>query len=328
MSKKVIDVSVNQGTIDWAKVRTQIDGAILKIGYRGYETGKIIMADNFKANADACKKHSIPFGVYFMTQSINQSEAEEEAAWIAANLKDYILQMPVYIDSELSNNVGDVGRADNLTAAQRTAVVAAFCDKVKALGHVPGIYASAAWYRERLTQSELKDKGYNIWVASYGSNDGKVPDKKPDITLAYDGWQYTSVGKIDGITKDVDLSMFDDASIAKPEPEAPKKQDTVYTVKSGDTLSGIASRYGTTYQVLAAYNNIANPNVIFTGQRIKIPAANAPAKKPDTVYTVKSGDTLSGIASKYKTTYQALAKYNGITDPDKIYAGQKIKIPQ
>lgn len=128
------------------------------------------------------------------------------------------------------------------------------------------------------------------------------------------------------------MSVFDDGSIAaaKKEPEAPKKQDIVYTVKTGDTLSGIAIKYGTDYQVLAKYNDISNPDVIHTGQKIRIPAsvADTPAKKPDIVYTVKSGDTLSGIAAKYKTTYQALAKYNGIADPDKIYAGQQIKIPQ
>lgn len=161
MSKKVIDVSVNQGTIDWAKARVQIDGAILKIGYRGYETGKIVMADNFKTNIDACVKHGIPFGVYFMSQAINQSEAEEEAAWIAENLRGYTLRMPAYIDSELSNNAGDVGRADNLSPAARTAVVIAFCRKAKALGHVPGIYASSSWYKDRLIQSDLKDRGIN-----------------------------------------------------------------------------------------------------------------------------------------------------------------------
>lgn len=112
--------------------------------------------------------------------------------------------------------------------------------------------------------------------------------------------------------------------------------ETVYTVKSGDTLSGIAAKYGTTYQTLAAYNGIANPNIINVGQQIRIPgtsAAPAPAPAPatqqsgDTVYTVKSGDTLSGIAAKYGTTYQKLAAYNGISNPNIINVGQKIKIP-
>lgn len=107
--------------------------------------------------------------------------------------------------------------------------------------------------------------------------------------------------------------------------------DTVYTVKAGDTLSGIAAKYGTTYQKLAAYNGISNPNKISVGQKIKIPGAgssgSASSGGGDTVYTVKAGDTLSGIAAKYGTTYQTLASYNGISNPNKISVGQKIKIP-
>ena len=107
--------------------------------------------------------------------------------------------------------------------------------------------------------------------------------------------------------------------------------DTVYTVKAGDTLSGIAAKYGTTYQKLAAYNGISNPNKISVGQKIKIPgtgsSGSTSAGGGDTVYTVKAGDTLSGIAAKYGTTYQTLAAYNGISNPNKISVGQKIKIP-
>lgn len=107
--------------------------------------------------------------------------------------------------------------------------------------------------------------------------------------------------------------------------------DTVYTVKAGDTLSGIAAKYGTTYQKLAAYNGISNPNKISVGQKIKIPGAGSSGSTSsgggDTVYTVKAGDTLSGIAAKYGTTYQTLAAYNGISNPNKISVGQKIKIP-
>jgi len=112
--------------------------------------------------------------------------------------------------------------------------------------------------------------------------------------------------------------------------ETPAKADTtsetVYTVKSGDTLAKIASKYNTTYQKLAAYNGISNPNLIYVGQKIKIPSGNNSVSY--TVYTVKSGDTLAEIAAKYGTTYQKLAAYNNISNPNLIYPGQKIKIPK
>ena len=95
--------------------------------------------------------------------------------------------------------------------------------------------------------------------------------------------------------------------------------DTVYVVQAGDSLSKIATKYNTTYQKLAEYNNISNPNVIRVGQKIKIPGTQ--------VYVVQRGDTLSAIAAKYKTTYQELAKYNNISNPSLIRVGQKIKIP-
>ena len=103
--------------------------------------------------------------------------------------------------------------------------------------------------------------------------------------------------------------------------EAPlAKKDAIYVVKSGDTLSKIANKYGTTYQALAAYNGIANPNLIRVGQEIKIPGVE--------VYTVKAGDTLSKIAARYNTTYQKLAEYNSIANPNVIHVGQQIKIPK
>lgn len=104
---------------------------------------------------------------------------------------------------------------------------------------------------------------------------------------------------------------------------------TTYTVKSGDTLSGIASKFGTTYQKIAADNGISNPNVIYPGQILKINkgnVSNSVQNNNTTTYTVKSGDTLSGIAAKYGTTYQEIAKKNGIANPNVIYPGQVLKI--
>ena len=99
---------------------------------------------------------------------------------------------------------------------------------------------------------------------------------------------------------------------------------TYYTVKSGDTLSGIAAKYGTTYQNLAAINGISNPNKIYPGQKIKISGSSSTSSAQ--YYTIKSGDTLSGIAAKYGTTVAKLQSLNGISNPNKIYAGNKIRI--
>jgi len=103
---------------------------------------------------------------------------------------------------------------------------------------------------------------------------------------------------------------------------------TTYTVKSGDTLSGIAAKFGTTYQKIAADNGIANPNIIHPGQVLKINAASNKntTQNSTRTYTVKSGDTLSGIAAKFGTTYQEIARKNGIANPNIIHPGQVLKI--
>ena len=95
-----------------------------------------------------------------------------------------------------------------------------------------------------------------------------------------------------------------------------------YTVQSGDTLSGIASKFGTAYQALASLNGISNPNFITPGMVLKV---NGNASNGGQ-YVVKSGDTLSSIASAHGTTYQALAAKNGISNPNFIRVGQVINL--
>lgn len=112
-----------------------------------------------------------------------------------------------------------------------------------------------------------------------------------------------------------------------PAPSQPSNNSATYTVKSGDTLSGIAARFGTTYQKIAADNGIANPNIIHPGQVLRINGrGSVQTNNTGRTYIVKSGDTLSGIAAKFGTNYQKIARDNNIANPNIIYPGQKLII--
>jgi N-acetylmuramoyl-L-alanine amidase len=100
----------------------------------------------------------------------------------------------------------------------------------------------------------------------------------------------------------------------------------VHVVRRGETLSGIARRYGTTVDRLAAGNNITDPNFIIAGQRLRVGGAGETGT-PTTSHTVRSGETLSSIAARYGTSPSALVTLNKLADPNLIIAGATLRVP-
>ena len=98
---------------------------------------------------------------------------------------------------------------------------------------------------------------------------------------------------------------------------------TIYKVQSGDTLSEIAARYGTTVNELMSLNGISNPNLIYPGEVLRI---RGNVSGSVATYTVQSGDTLSEIAARYGTTVNRLVSLNGISNLDLIYPGEVLRI--
>ena len=111
-----------------------------------------------------------------------------------------------------------------------------------------------------------------------------------------------------------------DVEILQTTSQTSSATTSTHIVRSGETLSGIATRYGTTYQTLASINGLSNPNLIYVGQRLKV-SGSVSANR---VYIVRLGETLSGIAAKLGTSYQVLAQKNGLRNPNLIYPGQRL----
>ncbi|MGH2754198.1 MAG: LysM peptidoglycan-binding domain-containing protein [Actinomycetota bacterium] len=97
-----------------------------------------------------------------------------------------------------------------------------------------------------------------------------------------------------------------------------------HTVAPGETLSGIAARYGTNADALARANGIGNPNMILAGARLRVPGGATSSVR---THEVTAGETLSSIASRYGTSIDSLARVNRLADPNMIVIGQRLRVP-
>lgn len=199
-----IDVSEHNGDIDWNSIADEFDFAFIRVGYRGYGNGTVYEDKTAKKNMKAAQKAGIPFGVYFYTQSVDEKEAEKEADFVVDIIKHYDLSLPVMIDFEypVDDNGYNTGRLaeSRLSAEENTAIVNAFCDKVREKGYIAGIYASSSVFYYNFNSDDI-DKDTVIWAADY--NDSVTFD------IDYDIWQYSRTGQADGTSsKYVDLNYW------------------------------------------------------------------------------------------------------------------------
>ena len=197
VSKKGIDVSKYQGEIDWKKVAaTDIDYAIIRVGIRGYGSGKLVVDETLEDNLKGARQARIPMGVYFATQAVSVEEAKEEAELVLESIKGYKLEYPVCIDVE---EVADSeARTANLTKEERTEYVITFLETIKEAGYDVMIYGNLKSFCGMMDITKLEE--YPLWFAYYDS----------EIYFPYriDMWQYSEKGKIDGIKEEVDLNIY------------------------------------------------------------------------------------------------------------------------
>ena len=301
MEMKVIDVSKHQGKIDWEKVKDHIDGVIIRCGY-----GSDIRSqddERFKENVEACIKYGIPFGVYLYSYAKSIAGAKSEALHVLRLLGQYEnkLSFPVYYDlEETGTEVGAVERA------------LAFGDLIEEAGFWCGIYANQYWWR-----TYLKDglDRFTKWVAKYST------EKPTGISGTYDMWQYSSKGSVPGINGNVDMNIcYRDlpaeikGTAKAPAPAKKSNEEIAKEVLEGKWGVGVERKNRLTE---AGYDYAAIQAIV-----------NDMLQDDDEVkyHTVQNGEVLSEIAEQYGTTYQALAKLNGIKNPNRIYVGQKIRI--
>lgn len=227
---KGIDVSHYQGSINWEKVKPQIDFAILRMGLGDDITSQD--DKQFERNYAECVRLGIPFAVYFFSYAVNKAKVAKEIAHIKRLLNGKKINAPVYIDVENTRGL-DWRKISN---AELLGIMQEFNMQLAALGCKMGIYSSrSAFWNEKMT-----DKWYdNIskWVAEYG-------DKVNNFNRTYDIWQHTSKGRIDGISGNVDMNIMYNsiftAEQPKPAPKptpAPKPSNKNAAVKEWQTAA-------------------------------------------------------------------------------------------
>lgn len=195
-SRKGLDVSKFQGDINWEKVAEDgIEFAYIRLGYRGYESGKIILDEKYVDNVKECSKAGIDTGVYFFTEAVSEREAVEEADFVLENMKSAKIELPVVIDVERSASRDS--RTKNVTKEERTEIIKAFCNRITDAGHEVMIYGDMNSFFLLLNIDELE--GYNKWVAYY-----HYPFRFP---YKVKQWQYTANGKVNGIEGVADINI-------------------------------------------------------------------------------------------------------------------------
>lgn len=348
-----IDVSVYDPVINWAKIRQQgYRFAYIRASY-GVSNNKTVMDTMFQSHWAGAKAAGILRGPYHYLRASQDGTAQAVDFLKIVNLQKG--DLPPALDLEDPYNQ-DASNNHFIKNAE------AFLKKVKQeTGVTPMVYSRASFLKPRVSKPNGKAPDwagqYRMWIAhwtyAYGEN------IKPDEMAGwapYTFWQYSGERDfLDGITNELGAPVKVDFDVFRGTLEelyalanATAPVSTEYTIQAGDTLENIAKKFNVS---LAELVN-ANPQILTTGRKLTIPQpagagttpsdeaidtttdtpsdsttpADTPGGEP-VMYTVKSGDTLSAIASRFGTTVKAIADANNIPDPNLIFVGQVLRIP-
>lgn len=317
---KGIDISNWQGSISFSEVKN----SGIQIVYIKATEGNYYTDSYLQEFYNGARGNGLLVGFYhFFSPSIS---ASAQAQYFADAISGLTSECRLVLDLEETGGYG---------ASELSRIAVEFLEKVEnSTGLRAAIYTYASFANNNLTTG-VGLENYPLWIAEYGSN---KPESNTIWGDSYAGWQYSDTGNIPGINTNVDLDIFNQEILLESSStiSGDRKQESsqsgvkYYVVQSGDTLSSIATRFGTTVASLVSINNIANPNLIYVGETLKIYTNKTISTRTTSFsknYVVVSGDTLSSIALRFDTTVNDLVKLNNITNQNLIYPGEILKIP-
>ena len=181
-----IDVSWEEGTIDWEQASAEVDFAVIRA------TEGTTVDDEFANNADGCTANGVPFGVSVYTLAQTADDAIAEAETVVAMLEGYTVDLPIYMEFEDADMFA-------LSDAEILAVVTAFVDTITAAGYEAGLYATIDTYNYYFAEDTYY-AGLNIWVSDLDST--TLPLESADM------WQYSWDGVVAGVDSDASLNYY------------------------------------------------------------------------------------------------------------------------
>lgn len=321
-----IDVSDWQGYIDYNSVKA----SGIDIVYIKASQGSNIKDAYFDINYENAKANGLKVGFYHFLTAVNTQQAEQEANFFASVIAGKTPDCKLVLDYETFGGAS----VEEINLIART-----FMEKVQELTNKEVImYSDLSNARDTFNRSLAED--YQLWIAYYGNYNNLANVKTS--WQEFIGVQYTDRGRVNGINGNVDRDLYTEEIFLDENSEIPNNannnqpintESIEYTVQSGDTLSEIASRYGTTVQELVDINNIRNPNLIYPGEKLRILTnstihGNEERGTGSIIYTVKRGNTLSQIAREYNVSVEHIVELNDIENPNLIYPGEKLRITE
>lgn len=313
-----IDVSEWQGKIDFSRAKR----SGIQVVYIRSSLGSDYIDPYLRKNYDGAKAQGLKVGFYHYVTARTVAQAKQEAYFFASTIAGMKPDCRLAMDFEY---------LEGLSAAQVNEIAWAFIQELGRLSRKELVVYSDTYNARTVFNQRLAD-AYPLWVAQY---DAETPEDNGKWN-SWIGFQYSSTGRVDGISGNVDLDRFtkdifleEISSVPKPSQPAPEKYTRIVlvTVRAGDTLWGIAQRYHTTVADLLKLNQPENPNLIYTGEkvRVRVPLGEEPGVTV-TTYTVKRGDTLTAAARRFGTTVDCIAAMNEIRNRNLIYAGEKLNV--
>lgn len=299
---KIIDVSVHQGNINWKKVKAaEVNGVVIRAGYGKGNIDKRFI-DNIESAIEAGFKY---IGVYWFSYAYTTDMARREAQYlndVAGAYKDK-LNLGVFFDWEYDSMTYAKKLGMKCNKSLITDMCVAFCKKITELGYKAGYYLNQDYEKNYIDTSKLTS--YRKWYARY------ISQRQANCYI----WQYTSSGKVSGISGNVDMNELIDVVNDKTEDEKTNAEiaQEVIDGKWGNGSERKKNLEAAGYD----YNAI---------QSLVNKAVKSETNNSYLYYTVKKGDTLSAISKRYGTSTVLLKKWNNIKDINKIYVGQKLRV--